>query len=60
MFLSVYEEYCNNDVSSQMEAICALSAFTARCEETLRNLCAQVLAIYNEQVVNLSKTFSIT
>lgn len=57
MFLSVYEEYSNNEVSSQMEAICALSAFITRCDDTLRNLCTQVLAIYNEQVINLSKPF---
>lgn len=54
-FLSVFEEYKDSDISSQMESICLLSSFATRCDETLRNLCSQVFAIFTEGIVNLSK-----
>ncbi|KAL0880714.1 hypothetical protein ABMA27_001929 [Loxostege sticticalis] len=53
-FLAVYEEYGSSEVSSQMETICAMNAFLIRCEDTLRNLCTQVFAVYTEGIVNLN------
>lgn len=53
-FLSVYEEYNNNDVISQMESICALAAFTSRCDDVLRNLCSQVFAIFTKSAININ------
>lgn len=53
-FLSVYEEYNNNDISKQMESICALSAFTSRCDDVLRNLCSQVFAIFTKSAININ------
>ncbi|CAB3223603.1 unnamed protein product [Arctia plantaginis] len=53
-FLSVYEEYNNNDISTLMESICALSSFTTRCDEVLRNLCSQVLAIFTKSAININ------
>ncbi|XP_059050047.1 WASH complex subunit 4 [Achroia grisella] len=52
-FLAVYEEYGDCDISSQMHAICSLSAFTTRCDDILRNICSQVFAIFTEVVVNI-------
>ncbi|KAI8422461.1 hypothetical protein MSG28_006289 [Choristoneura fumiferana] len=54
VFLAVHDEYSGTDISSQMEAICQLSAFTGRCEETLKNLCTQMFAIFSESI-NLCK-----
>ncbi|XP_073949461.1 strumpellin and WASH-interacting protein isoform X2 [Choristoneura fumiferana] len=54
VFLAVHDEYSGTDISSQMEAICQLSAFTGRCEETLKNLCTQMFAIFSESI-NLSR-----
>ncbi|KAJ2942683.1 hypothetical protein O0L34_g11224 [Tuta absoluta] len=53
-FLSVFEEYNDSDISSQMEAICLLSAFIARCDDTLKNICSQVFAIFTEAIINLN------
>lgn len=53
-FLSVYEQYNNNDMSTQMEAICMLSAFTTRCDDVLRNLCSQVFAIFTKSAININ------
>ncbi|KAJ8721539.1 hypothetical protein PYW07_002314 [Mythimna separata] len=53
-FLSVYEEYNNHDISTQMESICSLSAFTSRCDDVLRNLCSQVFAIYTKGAININ------
>ncbi|KAM3964160.1 strumpellin and WASH-interacting protein [Aphomia sociella] len=53
-FLAIYEEYTEKiDISSQMDAICSLSAFVTRCDDTLRNLCNQVFAVFTEIVVNI-------
>ncbi|XP_047984666.1 uncharacterized protein LOC125225134 [Leguminivora glycinivorella] len=38
-----------------MEAICQLSAFISRCEDTLKNLCTQTFALFAENIINLSK-----
>lgn len=54
-FLAVHEEYGSKDISTQMEAICAINSFLVRCEDTLRNLCSQVFAVFTEGLVNLSK-----
>ncbi|XP_049868543.1 WASH complex subunit 4 [Pectinophora gossypiella] len=53
-FLSVFEEYPESDISSQIESICLLSAFTTRCDDTLRNICSQVFAIFTEGIINLN------
>lgn len=53
-YLSVYEEYSNCDISTQMETICLLSMFTTRCDDTLKNLCNQVFAIFTEGAINLN------
>lgn len=55
IFLAAYDEYSKSDISSQMEAICQLSAFTSRCEDTLKNLCTQTFALFAENIINLSK-----
>lgn len=54
-FLSVYDEYTGSDISDQMESICLLGTFLSRCNDTLNNLCSQIIAIFNEEIVNLSK-----
>ncbi|XP_031762922.2 WASH complex subunit 4 isoform X2 [Galleria mellonella] len=53
-FLAVYEEYRDCDISAQMHAICSLSAFVTRCDDTLRNLCSQVFGVFTEVVVNIN------
>lgn len=55
IFLSVYEEYNSNDIGKQMESICGLSAFAARCDDVLRNLCSQVFAVFTKSAINISK-----
>ncbi|KAJ0175617.1 hypothetical protein K1T71_008776 [Dendrolimus kikuchii] len=53
-YLSVYEEYSKCDISDQMETICLLNMFTTRCDETLKNLCNQLFAIFTEGAINLN------
>ncbi|XP_046962776.1 WASH complex subunit 4 [Vanessa cardui] len=53
-FLSIYDEYCPNDISSQMDSICLLNLFVNRCNEILTNLCNQMFAIFNGTVINLN------
>ncbi|KAG6462841.1 hypothetical protein O3G_MSEX013499 [Manduca sexta] len=53
-YLSLYNEYSDSEVSSQMEMICAMSAFATRCDDTLKNLCSQVFAIFTEGAINLN------
>lgn len=58
-FLVLYDEYSESDISSQINSICALSAFVNRCNETLNNMCSQMFAIFNKKIINLSKYIHI-
>lgn len=51
----MYDEYAGSDISDQMESICLLGTFLSRCNDTLNNLCSQIFAIFNEEIINLSK-----
>ncbi|XP_034827254.1 WASH complex subunit 4 [Maniola hyperantus] len=53
-FLSVYDEYTRSDIPAQIESICLLNTFLSRCNDTLHNLCSQIFAIFNGEIINLN------
>ncbi|CAG9785470.1 unnamed protein product [Diatraea saccharalis] len=53
-FLAIYEEHSNSNIAFQMETICSMYAFYMRCDDTIRNMCSQVFAVFTEAIVNLN------
>ncbi|CAH2991365.1 unnamed protein product [Chilo suppressalis] len=53
-FLAVYEEYGSSSITFQVNTICSLNSFYIRCDDTLRNMCSQVFAVFTEGIVNLN------
>lgn len=53
-FLSIYEEYKESTIASQMESICRLSAFVTRCDDTLKNFLNQLFSLYANDYINLN------